>query len=215
VSRLVSKKQREALEVLDKGGTISVVYHSGRSLEHSAGMWRGLGEGRVSISMATVEALRVQGWLVNTEPEETRWRGAHYEISDKGRAQLAIERAEDFAKLRPGEKLMKDMTPAEWKSLETHLKKMAARERPKKLKIWNGRGDFRKLDGHLYVCAYTQKDAIELLTKAGHERMTTRELNTYWSANCWGTPMAGITPERGVWFVHKSEPSTTTPRRLV
>ena len=213
MSRLVSKKQREALEVLAAGGVINTVHHSGRNLAHSASMWTGLGQNtRVRISMATVEALDVQGWLVNTEEPGYRWRGARYVISDKGRAQLEAEKTEDFTKA-PG-KLMKDMTPDEWKSLETHLKKMAARE-SKKLKIWNGRGDFRKLDGHLYVCAYTQKDAIELLNQAGHEHMTTRELSTYWSANCWGTSMAGITPERGVWFVHKSEPSTAKPRRLI
>ena len=35
----------------------------------------------------------------------------------------------------------------------------------KKLKYWNGRSYGKYSDYHIYICAYTQKQAIELLNK--------------------------------------------------
>lgn len=90
---------------------------------------------------------------------------------------------------------------------------------PRALKIWNGRGDYHELDGHLYACATTKKEVVELITQAGYyPNMTMRELNTYWSAGCWGTPMEGITPEKGVWFIHRKDENKiprVKPRRLL
>jgi hypothetical protein len=67
----------------------------------------------------------------------------------------------------------------------------------KKLKLWNGRWfDFKS---HVFVAAYSQKEAIELLNNTGSKFMNLYQLKTYFS-ECWGTRMSGITPERGVWL---------------
>jgi len=73
------------------------------------------------------------------------------------------------------------------------------------LKIWNGRGDFWKLDGHIFVCAETKTQAVKLINQAGYSsgRMNLHELNTYYNEGCWGKDMNGITPEPGVWFQPK------------
>lgn len=65
----------------------------------------------------------------------------------------------------------------------------------KKLKIWNG-GHYNGKT-HYSVAAYSQKQAAELVTKAGYPT-TISELRTYFSP-CWGNNMNGITPEVGVW----------------
>ena len=75
----------------------------------------------------------------------------------------------------------------------------------KKLKIWNGRGHIP--NQHLYVCAYTKKHLIEIVNEALNKSLGTtdykyismHEVNTYWSAGCWGVKMDGIEPEVGVW----------------
>ena len=80
----------------------------------------------------------------------------------------------------------------------------------KKLKIWNG-GDWDSKGGHLYVAAYSQKDAADLASEAYRKvrgytdrpdlkMIGISEIRTYWSPNCWGNAMDGITPERGVWW---------------
>ena len=66
----------------------------------------------------------------------------------------------------------------------------------RKLKLWNGGYMGRQ---HVYVCAYSQNDAIELF----HElqmSVTLTEIRTYWSAGAWGHLMTGIPHERGVWI---------------
>jgi hypothetical protein len=82
--------------------------------------------------------------------------------------------------------------------------------KPKQLMIANGRGDYGRnrtkrfpngFKGHMWVAAYSKADAVRVLREAGYETMTLREFNIYWSKGCWGTPMDGITPERGVWFI--------------
>ena len=81
---------------------------------------------------------------------------------------------------------------------------------PRKLKVWNGylmfhRDNERKpLPGgrscqlHTSVCAYSQKDAVELIREYGFRHMSLHEFRDYWSP-CWGYSMAGIEPERGIW----------------
>jgi hypothetical protein len=73
------------------------------------------------------------------------------------------------------------------------------------LKIWNGRGDYAELDGHLFVCATSRKHAVELINKAGYSagRMNLHELDVYYSKDCWGRDMNGIKMEPGVWFQPK------------
>lgn len=91
----------------------------------------------------------------------------------------------------------------------------------KKLKLFNG----RDLDGEglLYVAAYSQKDAIDLLNQAYRngrkleDRLdvhpyTLREIQIYWNKGHWGNTMDGITPERGVWRDGKWG---KTPKRLL
>lgn len=88
---------------------------------------------------------------------------------------------------------------------------------PRKLRTWNGRGDYRDFDGRFYVCATTKKRAVELLSQAGHAFINMREFSGYYS-ECWGKGMETVTPEEGVWFSTKEEDyssAKTTPKRLI
>lgn len=79
----------------------------------------------------------------------------------------------------------------------------------KPLKIWNGRAHGQQWDrGHFYVCAKSRRAAARLLCLASHPSLTPdardigqmdRELRDYYSPDCWGNTMKGITPEVGVW----------------
>ena len=91
----------------------------------------------------------------------------------------------------------------------------------KKLKIWNGRTNNCK--GHLYVAAFSQKDACDLVNEAYRKEKgyvdrsdiapySLNEVRNYWHPNCWGTAMDGITPERGVWLV---DDGSKVPRRVI
>lgn len=98
----------------------------------------------------------------------------------------------------------------------------------KKLKLFNGR-DWECRGGHLYVAAYSVKDAAELSSAAYRKingledrtdiaATTISEVNVYWSKGCWGNDMNSITPERGVWWVKKSygaTPEEKTPMRIL
>lgn len=70
----------------------------------------------------------------------------------------------------------------------------------RELKRWNGR--IYDYEGG-YIAAYSVADAVrvaeEHFPKGG---VTPHEINVYWSAT-WGTPMVGITPERGLWVEKK------------
>jgi|SRR5208282_4012923 len=90
MSRLVSPTQQKALEILAAGGTITYVRCSGNDLSDTAAI-SPEGGSMQTISVATVEALRVQGWLVDTEDPGYHWRGSRYIISDKGREVLKNE----------------------------------------------------------------------------------------------------------------------------
>ncbi len=76
----------------------------------------------------------------------------------------------------------------------------------KTLKIWNGRGHGNKYGrGHIYVAAYSQKQAAELVSKAcfGDEYgdvVNVNEIRNYYS-NCWGNSMDGITPTEPCVYV--------------
>lgn len=97
----------------------------------------------------------------------------------------------------------------------------------KKLKLFNG-GDWSSRGGHLYVAAYSQQDAVNLMNLA-YRRMrgypddadqgstTLNTLQVYWSKGCWGNRMEGITPERGVWWTENDwgPKCKEPPRRLV
>ena len=93
MSRLVSPTQRKALEALEAGAVIHIVNHM--NLQTSAFITNPGGPGHQTISQATVEALRVQGWLDRTGDPLMLFRGTSYVISQKGRDQLAREQKED------------------------------------------------------------------------------------------------------------------------
>ena len=88
----------------------------------------------------------------------------------------------------------------------------------KTLKLFNG-GDWTFSGGHLYIGAYSVTDAARLMEKARQKirgattdaelspetekffvNRNVRLIKTYFNEGCWGKTMAGITPERGVWY---------------
>ena len=78
----------------------------------------------------------------------------------------------------------------------------------KKLRLYNG-GDWDHRGGHLYIAAYSVKDAVAITNEAhGKVRknphgMTEYWFNTYFYKGAWGRRMDGIVPERGVWWVRQ------------
>ena len=53
--------------------------------------------------------------------------------------------------------------------------------------------------GHGYIAAYSVADAIRVLDEYVGGRGNSTEIRKYWAHDCWGNPMDGITPERGLW----------------
>lgn len=94
----------------------------------------------------------------------------------------------------------------------------------KKIKIWNGRDwDCR---GHLYVGAYSQKDAVAIANEAYRKikgledrpdinPISLSEVRDYWSPGCWGISMDGVTPERGVWWSKQRTFGEEKPVRII
>lgn len=82
------------------------------------------------------------------------------------------------------------------------------------LKIWNGRGYGKYNHDHFFVAAYTNKEACELIGKAaGYNRsIGDSELRNYYSKDCWGTPMDGITPTEPCVYV---QVRNETPVKIV
>lgn len=64
----------------------------------------------------------------------------------------------------------------------------------KTLKIWNGRGHGKFDRGHIYVAAFSKKQAAELISQACGYRVSVSEITVYYSP-CWGNPMNGITAD--------------------
>lgn len=80
------------------------------------------------------------------------------------------------------------------------------------LRLFNGRGVSAKYrNGHLFIAARSNRDAADLLGAAcglPNQRMT-GEIKKFYAKDCWGTTMAGVVPERGVWFAaHPNNPPT-------
>ena len=93
--------------------------------------------------------------------------------------------------------------------------------KPKALKLWNGRGYIvcgakwhPKGEPHIYIAAYSRADAVRLIGEClGSEpRSADSELRNYFSEGCWGNPMDGITPERGIWMTRDQD---RVPKRLI
>lgn len=95
MSRLVSPRQREALEALAAGAKIFVVRHAKSDLSDAAFISNHNRPGHETISTATVQALAVQGWLTDEEDPGYSWRGSRYVISAKGRAALRKEHEDE------------------------------------------------------------------------------------------------------------------------
>lgn len=76
----------------------------------------------------------------------------------------------------------------------------------KELKIWNGRGHGKFSNGHIYVAAYSQKQAAELVSIAcyGEEHpdlIRTNEIKNYYHKGSWGIRMDGIVPTEPCVYV--------------
>lgn len=82
------------------------------------------------------------------------------------------------------------------------------------LKIWNGNGmsSCRKRDDpmwrdvpgnayvHAFVAAFSRADARRVIEEYCGRLPTDSELRDWWSEGAWGTAMAGVEPERGLWL---------------
>ena len=88
----------------------------------------------------------------------------------------------------------------------------------KQLKIWNGRcyshpinknelwkNRKQKETPHIFVCAHSMADAARVCEQYFAQPPSRNEMKEYWSPNCWGNSMDGITPERGLWIQFRSE----------
>ena len=65
----------------------------------------------------------------------------------------------------------------------------------KKLKIWNGSGcGSEYINGHLYVAAYSQKQAVEVINQACSSNVTISHFKNYFSEGSWGNDMNHIIP---------------------
>jgi hypothetical protein len=80
----------------------------------------------------------------------------------------------------------------------------------KQLRLWNGPFLDRK---HCYVAAYSVADANKIMMQAaGRQHGSFASYIREYFSECWGTPMAGIIPERGLWAKSSSD---RVPQRLV
>lgn len=84
----------------------------------------------------------------------------------------------------------------------------------KTLKIWNGRGHSKYQKYHIYVAAYSIKQATELVNAACDARIGTSEITTYYSKGCWGNSMDGIVPTEPCVYV-KKEYSNEKPIKVL
>jgi hypothetical protein len=86
----------------------------------------------------------------------------------------------------------------------------------RRLKKWNGMiifsrdFDDREFEGRsrqlsVYLAAYSQKDALELLESYGHPT-SMYEFRGWWTPGCWGNAMEPVCPDeddpprRGMWI---------------
>ena len=60
---------------------------------------------------------------------------------------------------------------------------------------------------HIFIAAWSRADAVRLIGEylGRAPRGTETELRDYFHQGCWGNPMAGITPERGLWAEFERE----------
>jgi len=68
----------------------------------------------------------------------------------------------------------------------------------KRIKLFNGTVYKQGRSFSIFIGAYSQKHAVELLEQAGHHT-TLSDIVNYWHKNCWGVQMTGIETQIGVW----------------
>ena len=85
----------------------------------------------------------------------------------------------------------------------------------KQLKIWNGRGHGKYDRGHVYVAAYSAKQAVELINQACSSCIGVHEINVYYAKGCWGNPMDGITPTEPCVYVQEIHHGKEKPFRII
>lgn len=75
----------------------------------------------------------------------------------------------------------------------------------KKLKIWNGSGHGKYGNKHIYVAAYSQNQAAQLVSKACYDGrddlVSVTEIRVYYSPNAWGKRMDDIIPHEPCVYV--------------
>ena len=75
-----------------------------------------------------------------------------------------------------------------------------------KLKLWNGIGVGKYRKGYMYVAAFTQKHAAELISLAAYgednsDVVKPKDVKTYFHHGTWGNTMNHITPTEPCVYV--------------
>jgi hypothetical protein len=87
------------------------------------------------------------------------------------------------------------------------------------LKVFNGDSVGSPYDGHLYVCAQTIAEAVQMIKDVGYSSITRYYFDLYWHKGVWGTIMEKNVPVRmkGVWFVPRTHAheSDFVPERIL
>lgn len=77
----------------------------------------------------------------------------------------------------------------------------------KQIKIWNGRAPGNNR-GHIYVAAFSKKQAVDIINIAFGSYITDHEINVYYSKGSWGNSMDGITPSEPCVYYQNSYSDT-------
>jgi hypothetical protein len=91
----------------------------------------------------------------------------------------------------------------------------------KQLKIWNGRSHGHKYKRHhVYVAAYSMRQAAELVSKACYGEdmpnlVSTSEISVYYSKGSWGNKMNGIDATEPCVYLADESNSQNKPFRVI
>lgn len=91
----------------------------------------------------------------------------------------------------------------------------------RKLKLWNGHINTREYKRHhLYVAAYSQKHACELIGtifygEENKEFFSVNTLKSYFNPDCWGNTMNGIEATEPCVYLHNEQDRTSPPFRVL
>lgn len=120
----------------------------------------------------------------------------------------------------------RDWSPHLWEPRHPPTPEVApAKGKARQLKLWNGRAYccYKQSDPRwegndpgrgaiISAAAYSRADLRRLIAEYCGDMPSDGELRTYFS-ECWGTDMAGITPERGIWLIN--DRAKAAPVRLI